>query len=157
MSTNESKFKGVYRCGKKWKSQIQINGIQHYIGVFDTQEEAAAEYNSVSKEAKKAKRKMIAFDDIQATNANEKKSRVQQQPDIDIKFELIEKLYLVTLSSEEASSLAIKLRFGQITRLLLLVQLSETNEPFNETDLQNLHNLIDEQIRSTKQIMGIST
>ena len=41
-----SKYRGVYRCGKdKWKAQIQIAGTQHYLGVFETQEKAAREYN----------------------------------------------------------------------------------------------------------------
>lgn len=36
-----SSFKGVYRSGKKWKAQIQIDGRQHYLGVFASQQEAA--------------------------------------------------------------------------------------------------------------------
>ena len=41
-----SKYRGVYRCGKsKWKAQIQIAGTQHYLGVFESQEKAAREYN----------------------------------------------------------------------------------------------------------------
>ncbi len=41
-----SKYRGVYKCGKdKWKAQIQIEGTQHYLGVFESQEKAAREYN----------------------------------------------------------------------------------------------------------------
>ena len=39
-----SSFRGVYRCGKKWKSQIQIDGVQYYLGVFPTEDRAAEEY-----------------------------------------------------------------------------------------------------------------
>ena len=38
MLAKEKSLKGVYRCGKKWKSQIQVNGVQHYLGIFSTQE-----------------------------------------------------------------------------------------------------------------------
>lgn len=43
-----SKYRGVYKCGKKWKAQIQIDGIQHYLGVYSTEEEAAMAYNQRS-------------------------------------------------------------------------------------------------------------
>jgi hypothetical protein len=43
-----SAHKGVYRCGRKWKSQIQINGVQHYLGVFDTEQEAQKEYQDAA-------------------------------------------------------------------------------------------------------------
>lgn len=43
-----SQYRGVYKCGKKWKSQIQIEGIQYYLGVFSTEQEAADRYNRVT-------------------------------------------------------------------------------------------------------------
>ena len=44
-----SSFRGVYRCGKKWKSQIQIDGVQYYLGVFPTENRAAEEYRIAAK------------------------------------------------------------------------------------------------------------
>lgn len=41
-----SKFKGVYKCGKKWKAQVQIAGVQHYLGVFEKEEDAAKVYEN---------------------------------------------------------------------------------------------------------------
>lgn len=31
-----SKYRGVYKSGLKWKAQIQVGGVQHYLGVFET-------------------------------------------------------------------------------------------------------------------------
>lgn len=39
-----SQFKGVYKSGKKWKAQIQIDGKQYYLGVFDSEGEASQQY-----------------------------------------------------------------------------------------------------------------
>jgi hypothetical protein len=39
-----SKYTGVFRAGKKWKSQAQSQGVQHYLGIFATEEEAHEAY-----------------------------------------------------------------------------------------------------------------
>jgi hypothetical protein len=39
-----SRFTGVFRAGKKWKSQIQQNGVQHYLGIFENEEDASEAY-----------------------------------------------------------------------------------------------------------------
>lgn len=40
-----SKYKGVSRAGKKWKSQVAKDYKIHYIGTFETEEKAAEAYN----------------------------------------------------------------------------------------------------------------
>lgn len=41
-STNTSGYKGVCRCGNKWKAYAAVDGRQHYFGLFDTARAAAA-------------------------------------------------------------------------------------------------------------------
>lgn len=44
-----SRFTGVFRAGKKWKSQVQANGVQHYLGIFESEEEASHAYQNYKK------------------------------------------------------------------------------------------------------------
>mmetsp|Transcript_10627 Transcript_10627/g.18107 ORF Transcript_10627/g.18107 Transcript_10627/m.18107 type:complete len:105 (-) Transcript_10627:261-575(-) len=43
---SSSKYEGVNlnKSTKKWMAKIEINGRQHYIGTYDSEEEAAVDY-----------------------------------------------------------------------------------------------------------------
>lgn len=43
---NKSGYKGVSKCGNKWKAQCKANGEYTYLGVFDTPELASLAYQS---------------------------------------------------------------------------------------------------------------
>lgn len=47
---NKQLYKGVYKVTKspKWFSSICVEGDSHYLGIFETQEEAALAYNEAS-------------------------------------------------------------------------------------------------------------
>eukprot|EP01036_Dinobryon_divergens_P026419 gene26419-35068_t len=47
----KSQYRGVYRCGKKWKAQMQSNGVQFYLGIYETEIEAAQAYERKVKES----------------------------------------------------------------------------------------------------------
>ena len=48
--TTTSKYKGVFWCKqkKKWKARIYVNKKQHWLGYFETEEEAASKYNEAA-------------------------------------------------------------------------------------------------------------
>lgn len=50
-SSPSSRFRGVHKRGRRWKAQIRINQKTRHIGVFDSEEDAAAAYNAVAKKA----------------------------------------------------------------------------------------------------------
>ena len=45
-----SGYRGVCKSNKKWQAVITYCGTQHYIGVYDTPEEAYAEYLNVERQ-----------------------------------------------------------------------------------------------------------
>jgi len=49
LPTNRSGFKGVSYARGRWKAQIRKNGVRHYLGLYDTPEEASAVYISAAK------------------------------------------------------------------------------------------------------------
>ena len=49
--TNKSGYKGVswHAIGKKWQAHIKANGVNYYLGLFNTAEDAAKAYIEASK------------------------------------------------------------------------------------------------------------
>jgi len=52
----KTKYKCMYLKCNKWQTFIRINGKLHYIGTFETQEEAAKAYNNCAREKGMLKR-----------------------------------------------------------------------------------------------------
>jgi len=63
-----SRFTGVFRAGKKWKSQVQHNSVQNYLGIYDSEEEASRAYQ----EYKAKQAASIAFS---SSNADQEHSK----------------------------------------------------------------------------------
>lgn len=116
--------------------------------MFDTQEEAAAEYVSVSKQAKI--RKLCPFDSVEEVATTLKELKVKRH----VEIHGDEQFCTTIVSTEDAQLLTMKLRLGQITCALLQMQMSDSSEQLKEADVQHLHTLVEEQIHINRLIMG---
>ena len=53
-STNTVGYRGIYKSGKKFKSEIKIGGKKTYLGTFETAKEAAIVYDRATLKANKS-------------------------------------------------------------------------------------------------------
>ena len=53
-STNTVGYRGIYKSGKKFKSEIKIGGKKTYLGTYDTAKEAAIVYDRATLKANKS-------------------------------------------------------------------------------------------------------
>ena len=106
-----SDHKGVYRCGRKWKSQIQCNGVQYYLGVFSTEEEAVQEYTKAA--TRLGKLTTIPGVETDVKDVDEKEA----------------KPVLVSIPHRELNLLLKKLELGKVTVELSEYQLLTATNP----------------------------
>lgn len=138
-----SKYRGVYRCGKKWKTQIQIEGVQHYIGVFDSEELAASAYEEAATK-------------LGRTGRLSTRRKVDQDP---VRVDpLPVKKYVNSTSATQSSGtvnalvpsgiaelLLAKLRLGKVTRSLFLAS-QHISATSSSESAQVIENLLEQQM-----------